>query len=110
MMDTREKVEDRISKLPKWVQQYIQKLHRDTTILRHHLSQIELETPTAITWDAFSSDASVGIPDRATITVETPKGIIQLNYRDDRIYVSGHDTLVIEPRASNAAYIGLKAK
>ena len=64
------------------------------------------ETP--ITWTLSIERESSEIPERATITVKIPGGEIDIRLRDGGLHLTGCQTLVIEPRASNAIRVRLE--
>lgn len=64
---------DRIKKLPKWAQEYINLLQRDLEHAKRQLSDIEQPAETPISWRVLFQEA-VGIPHQARVKFEMPGG------------------------------------
>lgn len=90
--------ETRLTKLPKWAQQYIRKLQKDTARYKEQLRQLDA-TNSPLAWEAITGDSTIhGIPERATITFALPDGEIDFRLRDEQIHVSAQaGKLIIEP-------------
>ena len=95
--------EARLTKLPKWAQQYIQKLQKDTEWYKEQLRQVDT-ADSPLTWEVFSGNSEThGIPERATIIFVLPNGKIDFTLRKDEIRVSAHSgSLLVEPVATNS--------
>ena len=95
--------ETRLTKLPKWAQQYIQKLQKDVEWYKKQLRQLDT-ADSPLTWEAISGNNEThGIPERATITFVLPNGKIDFKLRKDEIHVSAHSRgLLVEPVAANS--------
>ena len=90
--------EARLTKLPRWAQQYIRKLQKDVAWYKEQLRQLDTAS-SPLTWEVITGDSTIhGIPERATITFALPDGEIDFRLRDEQIHVSAQARkLIIEP-------------
>ena len=99
--------ETRLALLPKWAQQYIQKLQKDVEWYKKQLRQTS-SGDSPITWEVVTGNSEAkGIPERAYVSFKTPRGTIDFVLRDGRIIAQLHDvgSICVVGCAANQFYI-----
>ena len=100
---------ERIPKLPKWAQQYIDKLEKDIVVLEEERERVE-SGETAIYWSIWPGDEHY-LPDRAAFTVYTEHGIIEVSLRDGKLRVYGYSgRLIVRPEVTNVITVEVEKR
>ena len=83
-------LDDRIEKLPKWAQQYIDVLRKNVDWYKGHLDKMEAGN-TDIQWE-LGIDDTANIPTRARVLFTTDGGVLECVIRDGHLYIRGAGT------------------
>lgn len=97
--------EEQFDKLPRYVQDEIERLRRDRESLRAKLAQID-SGESAITWDEFDvhGDGRHAIPPGANVRFQLPSGEIAATLRDDCVMIQADKcggVVLVQPMSSN---------
>lgn len=85
-----EELQEKIGKLPKWAQQYVDKLQKDIAWYKAQLDKVEADD-TSIRWDLYTENANGGIPDRARVLFDVADGTLECTLRDGSLYIRGYN-------------------
>ena len=89
----------KLSKLPRWIQDYVRSLENKLNRAEAHL---EVQDKTKISWTNDHTNYSF-LPNRATIRFELPDNeYIEVRLKEDKIYLNSSHQLIIAPHVTNA--------
>jgi hypothetical protein len=101
-------LDERITKLPKWAQQIIERQRSDIAYLRAQLAADDV-MDSAISWEM--GEHSHGLPQHCTVSfgADYPNRVRVRLDRHGNVRVTGDDTLKIQPQASNVIIVRSEA-
>ena len=99
-----------VTKLPKWAQEYIERLESEAKDTQKLLEEMGMGEEAPVSWINESLDVWVGIPNRAEILFRLESGgHISVKWREQHLNIySAPDRLLIEPWAVNSITIHTK--
>ena len=102
-------LDDRIEKLPKWAQRYINSLRKNAEWYKGQLGLVR-DCATDIRWNLRVDDVGGNIPSRACVLFTTNGGTLECVIRDGHLRIRGADTErpVVRSEAYNVIQVDAK--
>ena len=97
---------EKFMKLPRWAKDEINRLERNSQDAEEQIRQMNSGEESLVYWNDGLAREKHGLPDRATVTFQTPNGPISVMIRDGELSVmSMAINLLVRPSAANSIRI-----
>ena len=100
-----QEIKSKLSKMPKWIQDYVWSLENKLNRIEAHL---ETQDKTKISWSNDYTNYSF-LPDRSSIRFELPNNeYIDVRLKEGKIYLNASHQLIIIPHVTNAVDVEVR--